>query len=166
MAHFMKATTGGVLRNFAKFTGKHRCQILFFNKVEDISIPPENIRKPFSDVFRVFRKAYKFMKKKLWHRYFLVDFAKFLGTLSWNTSGQLLLHFKQKRELSVVWIDARIFLGYCSCSFYSVFFPQFWCLYKVIDCLRVYVFTYITSVVLNIMNCTRQFYSWWPKKCC
>ena len=23
----------GVLRNFAKFTGKHLCQILFFNKV-------------------------------------------------------------------------------------------------------------------------------------
>ena len=60
----MKATTGGVLRNFAKFTGKHRCQILFFNKVEDISIPPENIRKPFSDVFRVFRKACKFIKRE------------------------------------------------------------------------------------------------------
>ena len=89
MAHFMKATTGGVLRNFEKSSGKHRYQILFFNKVEDLSMPPENIRKPFSDVFRVFR-------------YFLVDFAKFLGTLSWNTSGQLLPHFKQKRELSVV----------------------------------------------------------------
>ena len=25
----------GVLRNFAKFTGKHKCQILFFNKVVD-----------------------------------------------------------------------------------------------------------------------------------
>ena len=60
----MKATTGGVLRNFAKFTRKHPCQILFFNKVEDLSIPPENIRKPFSDVFRVFRKACKFIKQR------------------------------------------------------------------------------------------------------
>ena len=39
-----------VLRNFAKFTGKHLCQSLFFNKVED------------------------------WVRFFPVNFAKFLGT--------------------------------------------------------------------------------------
>ena len=26
----------GVLRNFAKFTGKHLCQSLFFNKVADL----------------------------------------------------------------------------------------------------------------------------------
>ena len=26
----------GVLRNFAKFTGKHLCQSLFFNKVVDL----------------------------------------------------------------------------------------------------------------------------------
>ena len=29
-----EAATGGVLRNFAKFTGKHLCQRLFFNKVK------------------------------------------------------------------------------------------------------------------------------------
>ena len=28
-----EAATGGVLRNFAKLTGKHLCQGLFFNKV-------------------------------------------------------------------------------------------------------------------------------------
>ena len=27
----------GVLRNFAKFTGKHLCQTLFFNKVADMT---------------------------------------------------------------------------------------------------------------------------------
>ena len=42
----------GVLRNFAKFTGKHLCQSLFFNKVE----------------------------KRLWHSYFPVNFAKILRT--------------------------------------------------------------------------------------
>ena len=26
----------GVLRNFAKFTGKHLCQNLFFNKIADL----------------------------------------------------------------------------------------------------------------------------------
>ena len=36
----------GVLRNFAKFSGKHLCQSLFFNKVAGLSIPHENIRKP------------------------------------------------------------------------------------------------------------------------
>ena len=45
----------GVLRNFTKFTGKHLCQSLFFNKVAVI-------------------------KKRLWHRCFPVNFMKFLRT--------------------------------------------------------------------------------------
>ena len=48
----------GVLRNFAKFTGRHLYQKLFFNKAEGL--------------------ACKFIKKSLWHRYFPVNFAKFL----------------------------------------------------------------------------------------
>ena len=47
----------GVLKNFAKFTGKHQCQSLFFTKVE------------------VLRPA-----TRLWHSYFSVNFAKFLKT--------------------------------------------------------------------------------------
>ena len=43
-----------VLRNLVKFTGKHLCQILFRNKV--------------------------ILRKKLWHRCFPVNFAKFLTT--------------------------------------------------------------------------------------
>ena len=42
----------GVLRNFAKFIGKHLCQSLLFNKV-----------------------------KRLWHRCFTVNFANFVRTL-------------------------------------------------------------------------------------
>ena len=49
----------GVLRNFAKFTGKHLCQSLFFNKVA--SLRPATLSK-----------------KRLWYRCFLVNFAKFL----------------------------------------------------------------------------------------
>ena len=45
----------GVFRNFAKFTEKHLCQSLFFNKVAGL-------------------------KKRPWHRCFHVNFAKFLGT--------------------------------------------------------------------------------------
>ena len=48
-----------VLRNFAKSTGKHLCQSLFFNKVA--SLRPATL-----------------LKKRLWHRRFPVNFAKFL----------------------------------------------------------------------------------------
>ena len=51
----------GVLRNFAKFTGKHLCQSLFFNKVAG-------------------PRPTTLVKKRLWHRRFPVNFAKFLGT--------------------------------------------------------------------------------------
>ena len=63
-------------RNFTKFTGKHPCQGLFFNKVAGL--------KPAS-----------LLKKRLWHRCFPVNFAKFLKTFYLqNTSGRLLLCFK------------------------------------------------------------------------
>ena len=51
----------GVLRNFAKFTGKHLCQVLFYNKVAG----PEPAT---------------LLKKRLWHRCFPMNFAKFLRT--------------------------------------------------------------------------------------
>ena len=49
----------GVLRNFAKFIGKHLCQGLFYNKVTGP------------------RRA-TLLKKRLLHRYFPVEFSKFL----------------------------------------------------------------------------------------
>ena len=70
----------GVLRNFAKFIGKHLCQSLFFNKV----------------VF----------KKRLWHRCFTVSFAKFLKApffteyLRW-----LLLWFILVASIIVTWVS-------------------------------------------------------------
>ena len=70
-----------VLRNFEKFTGKHLCQSLFLNKVAGM------------------RSATLF-KKKLWHRCFLVNFAKFPRTFFLqNTSGQLFLYFNLKIDL-------------------------------------------------------------------
>ena len=50
-----------VLKNFAKFTGKHLCQSLLFNKVAGLR--PANL-----------------LIKRLWHRCFPVNFAKFLRT--------------------------------------------------------------------------------------
>ena len=64
----------GVLRNFAKFTGKHLCQSLFFNKVSGSG--PATL-----------------FKKRLWYMCFPVNFAKFLRAFfSQNTSGRLLLN--------------------------------------------------------------------------
>ena len=51
----------GVLRKFAKFTGKHMCQGFFFNKVA--SLRPATL-----------------LKKIFWHSCFPVNFAKFLRT--------------------------------------------------------------------------------------
>ena len=51
-----------VLRNFAKFIGKHLCQGLFFNKVAGL-------------------RATTLLRKSLWHREcFPVNFVKFLRT--------------------------------------------------------------------------------------
>ena len=77
----------GVLRNFAKFRGKHLCQILFFNKVAD----PEPAT---------------LLKKRLWHRCFPMNFAKFLrAPFSQNTYGRLLLdkqHFLAENPSKVL----------------------------------------------------------------
>ena len=63
----------GVLRNFAKFTGKHLCQSLFLNKVADL-------------------RSAALLKKRLWHWCFSVIFPKFLRTpFLQSTSRKLLL---------------------------------------------------------------------------
>ena len=61
----------GVLINFAKFIVKHLCQSLFFNKVAGLR--PETL-----------------LKRRLWHRCFPMNIAKFLRTpFLENTSGRL-----------------------------------------------------------------------------
>ena len=63
----------GVLRNFTKFTGKHLCQNLVFNKLAGL-------------------RPATLLKKRVWHRCFPVNFVKFLKTpFLQNTSGRLLL---------------------------------------------------------------------------
>ena len=79
----------GILRNFTKFTGKHLCQSLFFNKVAGLS-----------------PQACKFIKKEALAQVFSCDFAKYLKTLFLqNTSGgcfcsQFLYKLNQKFRLS------------------------------------------------------------------
>ena len=65
----------GALRKFVKFTGKHLCQGLLFNKVAGL-------------------RSVTLLKNRLCHRCFPVNFAKFPRTpFSQNTSGRLLLYF-------------------------------------------------------------------------
>ena len=76
----------GVLRNFTKFTGKHLCRSLFFNKVATL------------------------LKKRLWHRCFPVNFAKFFRTpFLQNASGWLLLNLSK--------FTTQIFLVDIVCAF-------------------------------------------------
>ena len=63
-----------VLKNFAKFTGKHLCQSLFCNKVAGCQ--PANL-----------------LKKRLWHWCFPMNFTKFLRTPFLIEDGRWLLLF-------------------------------------------------------------------------
>ena len=71
----------GVLKNFTKFTGKHLCQSLFFNKVAG--------------------RPATLLKKRLWHRCFPVNFVKFLRTpISIEHLWWLLLPLPLQMQLS------------------------------------------------------------------
>ena len=71
----------GVLGNFTKFKGKHQCQGLFFNKVKGL-------------------RPATLLKKRIWHRYFPVNYTKFLRTnFLKNTSGRLFLFLNNHRAL-------------------------------------------------------------------
>ena len=78
----------GVLRNFAKFTQKRLFQSLFFSKVTGL-------------------KPATLLKKRLWHRSFPVNFAKFLKTPFFTEHFGWLL---QKRlSIAVVSLEVTVF---------------------------------------------------------
>ena len=75
----------GALRNFAKFTGKHLCQSLFFNKVAGL-------------------RPATLLKKRHWNSCFPVNFLKFLRTpFLQNTSGRLLLILQNSGRKTFTW---------------------------------------------------------------
>ena len=57
-SHWSCSSKQVALKNFAKLTGKRLCQSLFLNKLQPATL----------------------LKKRLWHRYFPVNFKKFLRT--------------------------------------------------------------------------------------
>ena len=66
----------GVLKNFAKFTGKHLCQSLFFNK--DAGWDLTQTSRSHQVTRSVYIRVFKTLKKRLCNRCFLVNFTKFL----------------------------------------------------------------------------------------
>ena len=99
----------GVLRSFAKFTGKHLCQSLLFNKVADL-------------------RPVTLLEKRLWHRCFPVNFVWFLrtplftehlwwlllkdlsgNTLSWNISLILIpCNSHKKLSFKIHWLTKNL----------------------------------------------------------
>ena len=88
----------GVVRNFAKFTGKHLCTSLFFNKVAGL--------RPLLKK-RLWHRPSILLKKRLWYMCFRVNFAKFLRTsfLIEHLWRRLLLRFF--RQLVVTCLYSR-----------------------------------------------------------
>ena len=72
-----------VLRSFTKFTGKHLCRSFSFNKVAGLR--PETCN---------------FIKKRLWHSCFSVNFEKFLRTPLLTIEHLLWLLLKIKLQIS------------------------------------------------------------------
>ena len=77
-----------VLRNFAKFAGKHLCQSLSLNKVEGLKSGTLSKKRlwhwcfpvNFVKFLRTHFRSGTLLKKRLWHWCFPVNFAKFLRT--------------------------------------------------------------------------------------
>ena len=94
----------GVLRNFAKFPGIYLCQSLFQKRVSFARVSFQNL------------------KKRLWHRRFPGNFAKFLRTpFLQNTSGRLLLENKTRKVY--LHVDYNLFInfkiGFLKCQFHD-----------------------------------------------
>ena len=79
-----------MLANFTKFTEKHLCQSLLFNRVAGL-------------------RAATLLKKRLWHRRFSVNFVEFLRTpFLQNSSGRLLFGLVSERFSETVTDDCQI----------------------------------------------------------
>ena len=82
----------GVLRNFAKFIGKHVCQSFFFNKVADL-------------------RPATLLKRRLWHTCFPVNFTKFLRApfLKEHLRWLLLQIIQRKTAMQGIEVSLNIF---------------------------------------------------------
>ena len=117
----------GVLKNFAMFTGKHLCWSLFFNNYAGL-------------------KACNFIKKRFQHKFFPMNFAKFLRTLFLqNTSGGCFWKYLTNSPFIVFenneWCHFVVFMGppalislYCVCFVSCYFFLSFFLFFRGFYC--------------------------------
>ena len=88
---------------FHKFTGKHLCQSLFFNKVAGL-------------------RPATLLKERNCHRCFPVNFAKFLRTpFLQNTFGRLLLNPELFLEDKILLFQYLLMISFCSFKVSSFF---------------------------------------------
>ena len=118
----------GVLRNFAKFTGKHLCQSLFFNKVAGLRYLPVNfvkfLRTPFlRNTWRLPLIRSKFLnarKKHLCSSLFLIKLRP------WRPAFLLKKLFSC--EYCKIFKNSLLVETFCSLYFYVMiaFFGRLW----------------------------------------
>ena len=82
----------GVLRNFAKFTGKHLCQSLFFNKVAGLRPPASNFIKKWTPAQLLSCEFCKISKNSFFIEHLDDDPVIYYGSLNHpdTTSSRLL----------------------------------------------------------------------------
>ena len=81
-------------KNFVKFTGKHLCQSFFFNKIAGL-------------------RPATLLGKRLWHRYFPVNFAKFRRAPAFKEHLRLLLLFFQIYSALSYFLRFHFFIFFC-----------------------------------------------------
>ena len=83
-----------VFRNFAKFTGKHQCQSLYFHKVAGM-------------------RTATLLKDRLWHRCFPVNFAKFLRApfLQKTSGGYFWKSQKNDMKLRKIKVNKSVYIA-------------------------------------------------------
>ena len=86
---YNRGSKRGTLKDFAKFTGKHLYQSLFFNKVAGL-------------------RPATLLKKRLWHRCFPVNFVKLLRTLFFIEDCLWLLLLQHKTIMRQIKSKIRI----------------------------------------------------------
>ena len=104
-SNVQKQSSGGVLRYFAKFTGKHLCQSLFFNKVAGLS----NLCFPvnFAKLVQEFSREFYEITQTFFYRTPLVAASELtmllLKILLMSVSKKLILAKKRKLKIRFIY---------------------------------------------------------------
>ena len=136
-----------VLRNFSKFTGKHLCQSLYFNKVA-------GLRESITSIEIYCLRPATLLKQRLWRRSFDVNFAKFLRILFFqNTSGRMLLQIVLGQES---FRDNDMFSFYGFLIFFSEFNPSTSKKLELTHFCQYYLLFYFITFHNSTANATKQ----------